>query len=233
MFRSPWRIIMDAYLATILPVGFNYATEGWLMCWGQKLTVNQYTAVYSLVSNYYGGDQQTYFNLPDLRGKMPIGYGQRLPTSPDYGIGSKGGNDTISLNSSQIPAHTHAAVFTPTGQATVNIPAQTGSQTATLKASPAAGTSQLPTTGSALAGGNTAATRIYGAASSAPITLDSSSVAISGNAPTAAQSIATNAITGGAVAVQPFGAGAAIDARPPYLAINFIFCVQGLYPVRQ
>lgn len=223
---------MDSYLATILPVAMNYATSGWLMCWGQKLEINQYNAVYSVVSNIYGGDLQTYFNLPDLRGRMPIGSGQRVASNLYYQIGSKGGDDYVWLNANQLPPHTHTAVFTPTGYASVNIPAQAGNQTATLKASPAAGTSQLPTTGSTLAGGNTAATRIYGAASTAPVTLDSSSVSISGNAPTAAQSISTNAITGGAVTVQPFGAGAHIDTRPPYLAINFIFCVQGVYPVR-
>lgn len=223
---------MDAFLATILPVGFNYAPDGWQMCWGQQLAVNQYTAVFSLISNYYGGNQTTSFNLPDLRGTMPIGYGQRPTSSVVYGIGTKGGQDSVTLTQSQMPMHTHLANFAPTGTATVNIPAQSGSQTATLTVSPAAGTAQVPTTGAVLAAGGTSATKIYGNPSTSPVTLDSSSVSISGNAPTAAQNIATNAITGGTVAIQPTGGNAAIDARPPYLAINFIFCVQGLYPVR-
>ncbi|MBB4008171.1 phage tail protein [Allorhizobium taibaishanense] len=223
---------MEAFLATILPVGFNYAPDGWQMCWGQQLSINQYNAVFSLISNYYGGNQTTSFNLPDLRGTMPVGYGQRPTSSIVYGIGNKGGQDSVTLTQSQMPMHTHAADFAPAGHATVNIPAQSGSQTATLKVSPAAGTAQLPATGLVLAGGGTAATKVYGNTSTSPVTLDSSSVSISGNAPTAAQTIVTNAITGGAVTIQPTGGNAAIDARPPFLAINFIFCVQGLYPVR-
>ncbi|MGG7519003.1 phage tail protein [Allorhizobium undicola] len=223
---------MDAFLATILPVGFNFAPEGWQMCWGQQLAISQYTAVFSLISNIYGGNTTTAFNLPDLRGTMPVGYGQR-PTSPVvYGIGAKGGQDSVTLTQSQMPAHTHGADFTPTGHATINIPGQTGTQTATLKASPAPGTAQVPATGMSLAAGGSAATKIYGAPSSTPVTLDGSSVSISGNAPTPAQTITTNAITGGAVTIQQAGGNAAIDTRPPFLAINFIFCVQGLYPVR-
>jgi microcystin-dependent protein len=224
---------MDAFLATILPVGFNYAPEGWQLCWGQQLQINQYAAVFSLISNFYGGNGTTTFNLPDLRGAMPLGYGQRTGSTQSYAIGNKGGNDAITLNQSQMPAHIHAAAFTPSGQATVNIPAQTGSQTAALKVSPVAGIAQLPTAGSVLAGGGSGSTKLYGSPSTTPVTLDSSSVTISGNAPTAAQTVVTNGITGGAVTLQPSGGSAPVDARPPYLAINFIFCMQGLYPVRQ
>ncbi len=223
---------MDAYLATILPVGFNYAPDGWLMCWGQQMQINQYNAVFSLVSNIYGGNATTNFNLPDLRGTMPIGYGQRTGSTVSYAIGNKGGNDFITLNQSQMPAHTHAAVFTPSGSATASIPAQSGSQTAALKVSPVAGSLQLPAAGAVLAGGGSGTTKLYGTPSTTPVTLDSSSVTISGNAPTAAQTVTTNGITGGSVAVQANGGSAPIDARPPYLAINFIFCMQGLYPVR-
>ncbi|MBB4955930.1 microcystin-dependent protein [Agrobacterium vitis] len=223
---------MDSYLATILPVAFSYAPDGWLGCWGQQISISQYNAIYSLVSNIYGGDGRTYFNLPDLRGRMPIGYGQRLGSSHAYNIGNKGGEDDVVLGYNQLPVHTHGATFTPTGRATVNIPAQSGSQKATLKVLPTAGTAQLPVDGSVLSGGGTVATKIYGSSSTTMVSLDSSSVALSGNAPTAAQSVSTDAITGGAVLIQPAGNSQPVDLRNPYLAINFIFCVQGLYPIR-
>jgi microcystin-dependent protein len=143
----------------------------------------------------YGGNATTTFNLPDLRGAMPLGYGQRPGSTVNYAIGNKAGNDSITLNQSQMPAHNHAAVFTPSGPATVNIPAQSGSQTATLNVSPAAGGTQLPTAGLVIAGGGSGATKFYSSPSTTPVTLDSSSVTISGNAPTAAQTVATNGIT--------------------------------------
>ncbi|WP_343315726.1 tail fiber protein [Brucella sp. BE17] len=222
---------MDAYLTTILPIAFDWAPQGWLQCNGQSLPVSQSEAVFALIGSRYGGDGRTNFNIPDLRGTFPIGYGQR-PSGVNYPIASKGGNDVIQLTQNQLPAHAHVATFTPTGTATFNIPAQSGSQTATLKANGTAGTLQNPTTGSVLAGGGSASVRFYGTAASDQVDLHNSSVTLSGDAPTAAQTVQTNAITGGNVSVGVTGASAPIDARPPYLAINFIFCIAGIYPYR-
>lgn len=223
---------MEAYIATILPVGFDFAPQGWLRCEGQIIAVNQYQTVFSLIGTNYGGNGVTSFNLPDLRGTIPLCFGQRQTSNVNYPIGDKGGKDAITLTQNQLPAHSHGATFAPTGTATINLSAQAGSQTATLKANAVAGTVQTPAAGSVLAGGGTGAVKVYGSAPSGQVALDSSSVTIAGTAPTAAQTIQTNAITGGSVTIAPTGGNAAIDARPPYLAINFVFCMQGIYPSR-
>jgi microcystin-dependent protein len=67
-----------AYLGEIRPVGFNFSTVGWAFCDGQLLQISQYEALFALIGTTYGGDGQTTFGLPDLRGRIPIHMG----TSP-------------------------------------------------------------------------------------------------------------------------------------------------------
>ncbi len=57
-------------------VGFNFAPKGWMKCEGQLLQISQYTALFSLLGNQYGGNGQTTFALPDLRGRVVMGDGQ-------------------------------------------------------------------------------------------------------------------------------------------------------------
>lgn len=63
---------MEYFLGEIVLFGFNWAPRGFLSCHGQTLPITQYTALYSLLGNQFGGNGQTEFNLPDLRGKEPV-----------------------------------------------------------------------------------------------------------------------------------------------------------------
>jgi microcystin-dependent protein len=81
--------------------GGNFAPVGWLMCNGQLLPIANYDALYSLLGTTYGGDGQTTFALPDLRGRMPIHAG------PSNQLGSGGGTETVTLVAANLPAHTH------------------------------------------------------------------------------------------------------------------------------
>jgi microcystin-dependent protein len=63
---------MDTYTGTILLFAFNYAPEGWLPCNGRELRVIEYTGLYALLGQTYGGDGETTFALPNLKGKEPI-----------------------------------------------------------------------------------------------------------------------------------------------------------------
>lgn len=99
---------MDSpFLGAVALLGFSYAPRGWAFCQGQLLPINQNQALFSLLGTMYGGDGRTTFALPDLRGRVPIGFGQG-PGLSDYSIGQVAGQESVTLNSAQLPAHTHA-----------------------------------------------------------------------------------------------------------------------------
>lgn len=97
---------MDEYIGTIKVFGFNFAPRGWALCQGQLLPIAQNTALFSLLGTYYGGNGQTTFGLPDLRGRTVVGMGQGPGLSP-YDIGQQGGSETVTLLTTQIPQHNH------------------------------------------------------------------------------------------------------------------------------
>ena len=67
---------MNPYVGQLLLVGFAWAPNGWVLCQGQLLPINENDVLYNLIGTTYGGDGQTNFGLPDLRGQIPIGIGQ-------------------------------------------------------------------------------------------------------------------------------------------------------------
>lgn len=93
---------MDAepYIGEIRMFAGNYAPEGWALCNGQSLTINDNQALYALIGSAYGGTSST-FNLPDLRGRVPI------HQSSNYPLAKAGGTEETNLLLSQLPAHTH------------------------------------------------------------------------------------------------------------------------------
>lgn len=103
----------DPYIGQIQPYGFNFAPRGWALCEGQILPISQNTALFSLLGTMYGGDGRTTFALPDLRGRVPIHFGQG-PGLPNYTIGQKGGTPQVTLNVTQIPSHNHPGVLNGT-----------------------------------------------------------------------------------------------------------------------
>lgn len=98
----------EPFIAEIKMVGFNYPPPGWAFCDGQILPINQYQSLYSLLSTTYGGDGETSFALPDLRGRHPIHRGDGIGL-PSYDLGQKGGEATHVLTSSEMPSHSHQA----------------------------------------------------------------------------------------------------------------------------
>jgi microcystin-dependent protein len=92
----------DSFVGEIRMFGGTYAPMDWAFCDGQSLPIAQYQDLYSLIGTTYGGDGMTYFNLPDLRGRLPV------HQSSGYVIGQKGGVETVTLTADQIAAHTHA-----------------------------------------------------------------------------------------------------------------------------
>jgi microcystin-dependent protein len=91
----------EPFLAEIRIMSFNFAPQGWAMCNGQLLPINQNQALFSLLGTMYGGNGQTNFALPDLRGKVPIHMGQ------GFTEGQSGGEQAHTLSIAELPTHTH------------------------------------------------------------------------------------------------------------------------------
>ena len=104
---------MDSYISTIMLFGCNFAPRGWQMCNGQILSIAQNTALFSLLGTTFGGNGQTTFALPDFRGRAPMHWGQGQGLS-NRALGEAGGFEATTMTSTQMPAHTHAAVATST-----------------------------------------------------------------------------------------------------------------------
>ena len=98
----------------------NFAPYGWAFCQGQLLPISQNTALFSLLGTTYGGDGRTTFALPDLRGRVPVGFGQG-PSLSNRVIGEKFGTETVTLTTAQMPAHSHT-VNAVTTEGNQNLP---------------------------------------------------------------------------------------------------------------
>lgn len=104
---------MEPFVGEIRMFSFNWAPRGWALCNGAQLNIQQNAALYSLIGVQYGGNGQTTFNLPDLRGQVPMGWGNNGTV---YQVGNKGGAETVTLTQAQTPPHTHATnVITTNG----------------------------------------------------------------------------------------------------------------------
>jgi microcystin-dependent protein len=170
----------DPYIGEIKLVGFYFAPSGWALCHGQLLPIIQYQALFSLLGTTYGGDGQTTFALPDLRGRVPMSYGQG-PGLTDRTQGEYAGTETNTLQVSQIPSHNHSvnAVTTDGNQ---NVP-----------------TSSLPANTKAL-------DKEY--------------------------SSATANTTMSATMIGNTGGGQPVNNMQPYLVLNYIIALEGIYPSR-
>ena len=167
----------EPFIAEIIMFGGNFAPRGWALCQGQILSIAQNTALFSILGTTYGGNGQTTFGLPDMRSSVPIHPGQG-PGLSAYSLGQKAGVETVTLLTSQIPAHNHL----------VNVSGEDA-------------TSAKPTNNVPAAGG----------AYSPPAAIDGI--------------MATNTIgnTGGS---QPH------TNIQPYLCVNFIIALEGIFPSR-
>ncbi|MGA3371831.1 MAG: tail fiber protein [Terracidiphilus sp.] len=109
------------YLGQLSLVGFNFAPIGWALAQGQILSISSYSALFSLLGTYYGGNGTSNFQLPNLQGNVAIGYGQG-PGLQDYVIGEASGTQTVTLLPSETPSHTHTPYAKNLVRATANLP---------------------------------------------------------------------------------------------------------------
>ncbi|PYT00799.1 MAG: phage tail protein [Acidobacteria bacterium] len=173
----------EPFLGEIVMFAGNFAPRGWAFCQGQLLSIAQNTALFSILGTTYGGNGQTTFALPDFRGRVPMGTGQGPGLSPRT-LGEESGTETVTLLSTQMPAHTHTA-------------------SAQLHASTLAADDTLPAGNFPADGGSYRTTT--------DTTMNANAVTV------------TNGISGGS---QPF------SIVQPYLVINFIIAIEGIFPSR-
>jgi len=160
------------FVGEIRMFGGNFAPEGWGFCDGSLLPISEYATLFNLIGTTYGGDGQSTFALPDLRSRMPLHQGA------GFVMGQNGGQETVTLTTSQIPAHAHQAL---------------GSSATGSTGSPQGAT------WAGLANGN----------------------AYSASTPAAPMSTSAISVVGGN---QPH------DNISPYLVVNFIISLFGIYP---
>jgi microcystin-dependent protein len=99
--------VTQPFLGQIQCFGFGFAPVGWALCQGQVLPISQYTALFSLIGTYYGGNGTSTFALPNLQSRVPNGQGQLLGGSL-YVIGEQGGVENVALNIGQMALHNHS-----------------------------------------------------------------------------------------------------------------------------
>lgn len=97
---------MDTFIGFITPLPWNWAPRDWAICAGQQIAVQQNAALYSLLGNQFGGNGQTAFNLPDLRGRMIIGSGQGVGLSNRV-FAQPYGAEGVRLGLNNLPPHNH------------------------------------------------------------------------------------------------------------------------------
>jgi microcystin-dependent protein len=109
------------FIGEVRMFGGSFAPAGWAFCDGALLAISEYDTLYTLIGTTYGGDGQSTFALPDLRGRIPVHAGQAGGLQ-NYTLGEKAGAETVTLGTSQVPIHTHAFLAS-TAVANSNTPA--------------------------------------------------------------------------------------------------------------
>jgi len=194
---------MEMFIGGIIIFGGNFAVRSWAMCHGQLLPISQNTALFSLLGTTYGGDGRTTFALPDLRGRTPIGFGTG-PGLPSYEQGVHVGSSTHTMTTQNLANHTHdASISSLTVAGTINV------TDAAADENDPDGAYLAKTAG---------AHRVYSQTREGTSTLAADALTVSG--------------TGGTVTVDPAGASESISMMQPSIAMNYIICLQGIFPSR-
>lgn len=109
----------EPFMSELRLFSFVFAPKGWALCNGQLLPINQNQALFSLLGTTYGGNGQTNFALPDLRGRVPMHVGN------GHVAGERGGEQAHTLTIPEMPAHMHSMIASSATTGITNVPANT------------------------------------------------------------------------------------------------------------
>ena len=99
----------EPYIGEIRMFAGNFPPNGWMFCEGQLLPISEYETLFNLIGTTYGGDGQSTFELPDLRGRLPVHMGN------GFTLAQQGGTESVTLTAQQIPIHTHPLLCAASG----------------------------------------------------------------------------------------------------------------------
>jgi microcystin-dependent protein len=198
----------------------NFAPRQYALAQGQILAINSNQALFSLLGTTYGGDGRTSFALPDMRGRVAISAGQS-PGLSSYSLGQRGGQEAVTLTVQELPSHGHSASTTVT--ATLDNGAMNAGSSIVLKGIDQTGSSSIPT-GNSLAIINARRSGYY---SNVPPSVVMASETVSIDV-AVANTAAENVIT----TINNNGGSQAHENRMPYIAMNWIIALQGIFPSR-
>ena len=210
----------EPFVGEIRMVGFNFAPRGWAFCQGQMLSIAQNQALFSLLGTTYGGNGTTTFGLPDLRARVPVGMGANPPGLQPVQQGQMAGTQTTTLLLSNMPAHTHQATFAGTGGGAPTPPTVTIA-VASTDASENDPNGNIP---AMLSAGRGSYTPLFAPASSATSGAHLGGVTVTPGS--------AGGITGGTVTLAAAGSSLPFSILNPYLGLNFIIALQGIFPSR-
>ncbi|MBF0417344.1 MAG: tail fiber protein [Magnetococcales bacterium] len=215
----------ETITGSIMPWPLDFEPNGWMFCRGQLLEISKYMPLFNLIGTTYGGDGRQYFALPDLRGRIPVGAGENLGTKESVQLAAF--HDTSSLFTMQtanLPPHDHkvsidAKMTNAAGQtvpdtvtADYKIPASSKNRTTP----PDVSTTPYP------------ASYLGHSAANLYTTSDADFEVVGGEANIHVPPPIVK-ISGEIVRT---GGGIPVDTTPPYLALNYIIAIMGIYPTK-
>lgn len=174
----------EPFLSEIKIVSFNFPPKGWAFCNGQFMPINQNQALFALLGTTYGGNGQTTFALPNLRGRVPIHFGGA------HNLGEAAGSTSVTITQQTMPTHTHFLSVRNAAPGVLN--GNVGGPTKVLSQ------------GLAVVSSGNQPVNIYGTGSVSQAMDPSSTTAVGGSQPH--------------------------NNMAPYLTLNFIIALQGIFP---
>ncbi|MFC1224798.1 phage tail protein [Pedobacter sp. BG31] len=204
---------MEGTLGEIRAFAGNFAPRTWMFCTGQSLSISMYTALYAILGTNYGGDGVNTFNLPNIASRIVVGAGQG-PGLSYYSLGEVTGEEKHTLIQTEMPIHTHLTTQTnTTTAAAIDI---------SLNGVDVAGTLSTPQ-GNYLAQESTGNDSIYANPNNSPnlVSLNSHAVQLGNLAPP--RPVVTIGVTGSSMPHSNI---------QPVLGVNYVICVEGLFPSR-
>lgn len=228
----------NVFIGMIRAIPLQFVPEGWLECNGQTVSIQQYTALFGVLGFRYGGDQQTTFGLPDLRGRTIVGAGVSTVAGrevPSMTIGAQIGADTLDIPVAGTASLTIGEANLPTTQFSGALDISGLSATSTLSATTNGPGETAPTSGAMLSasGSGQGAAAVYfsppAGATPAMVKLNDESVktTLTGSA-----TISATLGSGTAVPTLTGPLHAKIPTMQPSLGVMYIICYDGVYPSR-
>ncbi len=207
----------EQYMGVIEALGFAFTPAQWAYCAGQIVSINQQTALFSLLGCRFGGDCRDVFGYPDLRGRVPIGQFQG-PGLPDWSTGMKPGFERAVLTTARMPAHSHAVSYS----------GSSGGNGTTISVAKTHGTVQTPDHGDYIGEPSDS----FGSAPEGNLYVTAAQAAAAGTAEIGGVSDIGGGFISQYLQIHNTGINDTFGIIQPATVMNYCICIDGLYPSR-